>query len=306
MNRGAGIRLVGIALLLITMLWPASASAQTAWRVGLQVGHWRSQELPDELARLRTSTGAYAAGVREVDVNLRVATLAAEYLRGAGVTVDLLPATVPPSYRADAFVAIHADGSPSTRASGWKAAAHWLEWEASTALIDALRAEYGPASGLRWDGDRVTSNMRGYYAFSSRRFEHTVAADTPAVILEMGYLTNPGDRRLMIDGADRLARGVANSVLRFLRSAPAEGWAPPPPLPDLRATVTVASANLRAGPGTGFRILRTVQRDRSFLIAEERGQWLRVFSYRGDQPARWIHRGMVRLERLSDEPPRDS
>lgn len=297
---------LGLALLLATLAWPAPATAQTAWRVGLQVGHWRSHELPDELQSLRGSTGAVADGVREVDVNYHVANRAAAYLREAGVAVDLLPATVPPAYRADAFVAIHADGSPNARATGWKIAAHWREWEASTALIEAFRAEYGPASGLRWDGDRITSNMRGYYAFSSRRFDHTVSMYTPAVILEMGYLTNPHDRRRMTQHADQLARGIANSVLRFLRSTPAGGWPDPPPLPDLRATVTVNRANLRAGPGTEFPIVRTVNRDRMLLIAEERGAWLRVFAYRTTNGARWIRRDMVRLERLSEEPPRDS
>ncbi|HEX6292532.1 MAG TPA: N-acetylmuramoyl-L-alanine amidase [Herpetosiphonaceae bacterium] len=302
----ASISAMCLALVLLTAAWPAPSHAQSSWRVGLQVGHWRANELPDELKNLRTSTGAAAGGLREVDVNLAVANRAAEYLRSAGVTVDLLPATVPPSYRADAFVAIHADGSASSRISGWKAAAHWREWEAATALIEALRAEYGPASGLRWDGDRVTSNMRGYYAFSSRRFDHSVSTYTPAVILEMGYLTNANDRRAMTQGADRLARGVSNSILRFLRSAPAAGWPEPPPLPDLRATVIVATANLRAGPGTSYPIVRSVGRNRILMIEEERGPWLKVFSYRSRNGERWVHRDVVRLQRLSDEPARDS
>lgn len=305
MDGRATQRLVTLALaLLLLMPWPAAA--QRGWRVGLQVGHWRAHELPDELARLRTSTGAVAGNVREVDVNLRITNLAAAYLRAAGVSVDVLPATVPPAYRADAFLSIHADGSPNPQARGWKAATHWREWEASLALVEALKAEYGALTGLPWDGARITSNMRGYYALSSRRFDHSVAMDTPAAILELGYLTNAADRQLMLQQPERLARGIANALLRFLRSQPANGWPDPPPLPELRATVVVARANLRAGPGTSFPIVRTVQRDRVLLIAEERGAWLRVFSFRNTTGARWIHRDMVRLQRLSDEPPRDS
>ncbi len=196
---------VGIMLVVLGLLWPAPAGAQT-WRVGLQAGHWKSNELPDELSRLRGSTGASGGGVREYEVNLDIAQRAAGYLRGYGVAVDVLPATVPVNYQADAFVALHADGSTNTRLSGFKAATQWREWEAGTALVDALRAEYGPASGLAWDGGRITSNMRGYYAFSSGRYDHAIANDTPGVILEMGYLTTPGDRRLMTVDSDRLAK----------------------------------------------------------------------------------------------------
>ena len=302
---GASMRGLVLALIGLGLIWPQSSSAAPAWRVGLQAGHWRSAELPDELASLRNSTGTAAGGYREYQVNLDIANRAAEYLRAAGVTVDVLPATVPPSYLADAFVAIHADGSASTRISGWKAAGHWRDWEASTALVDALKAEYGPASGLSWDGGRISSGMRGYYALSSGRFRHSISTNTPGVILELGYLTNPSDRSLMTQQADRLARGVANGVLRFLQSEPAEGWPAPPPLPDLRATVTADQANLRAGPGVEYPVVRTVNRGRSLMISEQRGDWLKVYSYRNSQRERWIRRDLVSLERTSDEPPQD-
>ncbi len=57
------------------------------------------------------NTGTAWGSYREVDVNLAVATRAAEILRSKGVDVDLLPGTVPPDYLADAVVAIHADGA---------------------------------------------------------------------------------------------------------------------------------------------------------------------------------------------------
>ena len=297
--------LIGVVLLVLGLLWPHDAAAQT-WRVGLQVGHWRSNELPDELSRLRGSTGAHAGGIAEYQVNLGVAERAAGYLRGAGVAVDILPATVPVNYRADAFVALHADGSASPRASGFKVATHWREWEAGTALVAALRAEYGAASGLAWDGGRITSGMRGYYAFSSGRFDHTVANTTPGVILEMGYLTNPSERRLMTQQADRLGRGVANGVLRFLRSQPEGGWPAPPALPEFRAFVTVATARIRSGPGTSFPVVRTVGRNRIMTVDEIRGDWLKLTSFRSSQGQRWIHRGSVRLDRINDDPPEDS
>jgi N-acetylmuramoyl-L-alanine amidase len=171
-------------------------------------------------------------------------------------------------------------------------------------LLDALKAEYGPASGLRWDGDHISSGMRGYYGLSSRRFNHAISAYTPGVILELAYLTNARDRQLLTQQSDRLARGVAAGILRFLRSKPTTGWPAPPPMPELRATVTASTANIRSGPGTNYPVVRVVRRNRILQIAEQRGDWLKVFSYR-NQNERWIHRDLVLLERITDEPPQD-
>jgi len=298
----------GLALLLALVVWlvPADIAAAPAWRVGLQVGHWKASELPDELASLRGSTGAYAAGVQEYEVNLDVAQRAAGYLRGQGVAVDVLPATLPQSYLADAFVTIHADGNRSTQLSGFKIAGHWREWEASKALEHALRSWYGPASGLRWDGDHISSNMRGYYGLSAGRYRHAISTYTPGVILEMGYLTNPGDRRLMIEQADRLARAIADGILMFLRSEPENGWPAPPPLPDLRATVVADRANLRAGPGIEYPITRSVNKGRMLMIERIQGDWLKVYSYRRTNTSeRWVRRDLVTLERISQQPPQD-
>src|SRR5690242_6743701 len=80
-------------------------------RVGLQAGHWKNAQLPASQARLRSSIGTAAAGRTEVALNLDLANRTASLLRAQGIVVDILPATVPTGYRADAFVAIHADGN---------------------------------------------------------------------------------------------------------------------------------------------------------------------------------------------------
>lgn len=298
-----------LMLLVVSLLWAVPAQARTQpelLRVGLQVGHWRSNELPDELRQLRGSTGAAAAGLQEYQVNLEMAQRTAGFLRGAGIAVDILPATVPVNYYADAFVALHADGNANTRLSGFKAAANWREWEASMALVAALRTDYTAASGLAWDGDHISMNMRGYYAMSSGRYQHTISNYTPAVILEVGYLTSPYDRALMTQQTDRLARGVANGIVRFLQSKPSEGWPAPPPLPAFRGIVIAQTANVRSGPGTNYPVVRVVNRNRMLLVDEVRGDWLKLSRWRASQGERWIRRDTVRLERISDEPPQDS
>ncbi len=293
------LRFFALLIALLSLL-PTPAHAATR-RVGLQVGHWQSAALPDELARLRGSTGSSGGGYREPDVARVIAERAAVYLQQAGVTVDILPATVPVGYQADAFVALHTDGSASASTSGFKIATHWSEWEAGVALVDQLRAAYGPATGLRWDAEHISSGMRGYYAFASGRFDHAIAPTTPGAILELGYLTSPSDRRLLIQQPDRLAQAVAQGLLRFLAARPAAGWPAPPALPEFRATITATIANIRSGPGAQYSVVRTIPQGRVLMIAEVRGDWLRLLSRREGSP-RWLHRSTVALTRLGDEP----
>ena len=185
-------------------------------RVGLQAGHWRLEEVPRELGRLEH--GASGGGKAEWEVNLDLARRAAELLRAAGVDVDILPAAVPVGYRAHAFVSIHADGDQTGSPRGYKLARSTISAtpEADDGLVRAVYAEYGEATGLPRDDDRISRRMTGYYAFNSRRYCHAVAPGVPAVILETGYLTSATDRQLLLGRPDAAARGIARGLLRYL------------------------------------------------------------------------------------------
>ena len=82
-----------------------AAEPLEAYRVGVQIGHYKNNELPPQLSRLVGSTGTYSGGRSEVDLNADVALRLAALLRDQGVLVDVLAATVPTAYTADAFVA---------------------------------------------------------------------------------------------------------------------------------------------------------------------------------------------------------
>jgi N-acetylmuramoyl-L-alanine amidase len=189
-------------------------------RVGLQAGHWRNDEVPPELGRLQG--GASGGGKDEWEVNLDVARRAATLLQAAGVQVDVLPATVPPRYRANAFIALHADGDPAGQARGFKVARPGFSSlpDVDDRLVDVFNRVYGAATELPRDDEHISLRMRYYYAFNSRRFCHAVAPGVPQAIVEMGYLTSPVDRRWLIGDPARLARGVADSVQAFLTTLP--------------------------------------------------------------------------------------
>ena len=224
------------------------------WRVGIQAGHWKISELPDEQHRLRDGTGAQWGKLTEGAVNLEIATRVAKQLQESGVTVDLLPATVPVGYDADAFIAIHADDGGGTSSSGWKIASPWRSSVASRALRDAIALSYGRTSGLAEDRYGISYNMRGYYGFSWMRFEHAIAPTTPAAIIETGFLTSATDRALIVDDPERAARGISMGVLAFLGQLAQLPLAALVPIGYPPMEVAVGSAALRYFPDSAERV----------------------------------------------------
>lgn len=190
-------------------------------KIGIQAGHWMIDQLPAPLASLRTQTGGSGGGVREVDYVLDVARRVQAILQAQGYQVDLLPATVPPDYTADAFVAIHADASTAGSPSGYKLARSRFSPIPVTddALLNAVSDVYGPATGFHWD-DNITRNMSGYYAFNSRRRVYAVSKGTPAIIIETGYLTNANDRNYLVAHKDVVANSIAQGVINFINARP--------------------------------------------------------------------------------------
>ncbi|GEM_PF-1219357 len=185
-------------------------------RVGLQAGHWRTEEAPPELGRLQQGTSG--GGKAEWQVTLDLAQRARALLEQAGVQVDLLPATVPPRYQAHAFLAIHVDGDPTGQTRGFKIARPGFSSipAVDDQFVAALEAAYSAATGLPRDDAHISRRMLYYYAFNSRRYCHAVAPGVPQAIIETGFLTNAADRDVLLGNPDAVARGIADGVLTFL------------------------------------------------------------------------------------------
>ncbi|HEX9986852.1 MAG TPA: N-acetylmuramoyl-L-alanine amidase [Chloroflexia bacterium] len=198
----------------------AALAPARPYRVALQVGHYKNNELPPSLSSLSGHTGAYGGGRSELELNLDVANRSARLLRAQGVIVDILPATVPTGYTADAFVALHADGNSSPAARGFKISTRWRSKIAvqDYMLVDMLTDSYRAATALPEDSN-VTRNMRGYYAYSPWRPDYRVSNFTPSAIVEMGFVTSAADRAVMFNETGKLASGVVSGILAFLKSA---------------------------------------------------------------------------------------
>lgn len=182
------------------------------------IGHWKANEFPEELARLRQNTGTSGGCKWEWEVNLDIANNTAELLRNQGIDVDILPATVPPSYWADVFISIHADGSLDKSATGFKVSPPRRDQTGKASeLAEKIQLHHQESTKLTVDPN-ITRNMTGYYAFSHRRYKHAVHPMTTSVILETGFLTNPNDRKIIVDASHVASQGIAVALIAHLES----------------------------------------------------------------------------------------
>lgn len=260
-------------------------------RIGLQVGHWRIEEHPDEQANLRRFSGAYYRGYDEWELNIIIARQTMERLEAAGVAVDLLPATVPPGYLADGFVSIHVDGATGAQATtrrGWKIATPFRASAASDALAEAISAAYPRITGLTEDPLGPSYDMRAYYAFAYYRYHYSIAPETPAVILEAGFMTHPADRELLFGRPDLIAEGITQGVLRYLVAYDPSDAAARTPVG--RGLLRPARENvpLYMRPDPGSAVERTLVRDERLAPMAETGGWVLVFIHGGNWDLGWV------------------
>lgn len=176
-------------------------------RLGILVGHWGKDDgwiCPD--------------GVKEVDINLRIGTLAQQELAREGYTVDLLQENDPRliQYQALALVSVHTDSCDflGDSASGFKVASALasLQPEKAAVLSACMIDRYANVTSLSYKYNEVTTDMSSYHPFDE------VNSITPIVILEAGYLNL--DRQILTEKPDLLAFGIASGVLCYVRGEP--------------------------------------------------------------------------------------
>ena len=155
-------------------------------------------------------------GFYEKSVNLAVARKVSYLLKQRGLKVVMTRdadtfleleerAAIGNRCRADLFVSIHSDSSPSSSTRGYTL------YVARSASRSSRRA----ASAISKSMARTGLSSRGV-----QRADFRVLVQTrgPAVLVELGYLSNAGEARLLRDGAfqNRLARALASGISDFL------------------------------------------------------------------------------------------
>ena len=104
---------------------------------------------------------------------------------------------------ADYFISIHANASNIVGASGAEAYVY-SEGSPAYALSEDILLRLSEATGL---ADRGVFPRPTLYVLRRTAM--------PALLLEVGFITNPGDAELMADNPALIARGIYNGILTY-------------------------------------------------------------------------------------------
>ena len=168
------------------------------------------------------NAGAEGNGLREQDLVYTIGQRLADRLRANGnyevrlsrptrdtqlgtSTSTSLSARVNEANRwgADYFISLHTNAATSPSASGSEAyvyARGTRAFDFATDILDSLTE----ITGLR---DRGVKPRPGLYVLRKTRM--------PATLLELGFITNPGDAALMRDDPDLFAEGIYRGILEY-------------------------------------------------------------------------------------------
>lgn len=225
--------LVGLAAILLVL--PAAEAAQSPVVV-LDPGHdlranGDTEPIGPDSTTLKIKDGGgtrgVVSGLTEAELNLRVALLLRPLLERAGVRVvmtrtknagmsmgNIARARIANRAGARLFLRIHADGSTDASARG----THTLYPTLRRGWTDDVYAKSKRAARI------VQSELVRSLGFPDRglneRSDFTGFnwSDVPVILVEMGFMTNPTDDRLLGTTAyqRRAALGVCRGTLRFL------------------------------------------------------------------------------------------
>ena len=211
-----GIFRGGLSERLAALLTPQAeepAAVHTAappLRIGIVSGHWGH----DSGAVCRDAQGQVV--LTEMEVNLKIATLAQKMLLDEGFQVDLLQEFDERlnGYRAVALLSIHNDSCEyiNNDATGFKVAAakDTRDFNRTARLTACLVDRYARETGLPFHAGSITPDMTDYHAFGE------IDTHTPAAIIETGFMYL--DHDLLVNHPDIVAKGIVQGILCFVRN----------------------------------------------------------------------------------------
>lgn len=169
------------------------------------------------------NTGAEAGGYFEQDITYRVGIILGEYLRAnpdfevrlSRPTPDTILGTSNSSsltarvrdantWGADLFVSIHTNASVNPSANGTECLVYSFDSTEAVRAAENILEQVTLITGLR---DRGLVERPGLYVL--RR------TTMPAVVVEMGFITNSADRTLMVNSPNLFALGIYRGILNY-------------------------------------------------------------------------------------------
>ena len=177
-------------------------------RIGIIAGHWGVDS--------GHLCGPELNNLREVDVNLRVATMVRDNLTANGYQVDLLQEfdSALNDYVGLALLAIHTNTCEYVNdlATGFKVAnVGKVAYPAEALKLDQCMIDrYAKRTELAYLGNTASSDSENFYNYS------TLNDYTTAALIEIGYLNL--DYRQLTENTEQVARGITEGLLCYLRS----------------------------------------------------------------------------------------
>ena len=168
------------------------------------------------------NAGAEGNGLREQDITYRVGVLLAELLRRGG-NYDVRLSRNSPSevigtsntsslrartdeanaWGADYFISIHTNASDNSNATGVEVYAYSASG-AGYSLAEDIVDNLAESTGLQNRGVKLRPSL-----YVLRK------TNMPAVLAEIGFITNPRDAALMSGSPELFARGIYNGIVEF-------------------------------------------------------------------------------------------
>ena len=108
------------------------------------------------------------------------------------------------AWGADLFLSLHTNASLNERATGSEALIYSRSSSVALGVAEDILTELNLVTGLR---NRGVVERPGLYVL--RR------TNMPAVLVEMGFITNPYDAELMAYSPDLFARGIYRGVMKY-------------------------------------------------------------------------------------------
>ena len=169
------------------------------------------------------NTGAEGNGYYEQDITFDIGTRLANYLRSnsnfdvrvSRPTSDTLLGTSNSSslvarvrdansWGADVFISLHTNASENPQANGAEVLIYSLSSSVARELGEDILEEMTLSTGVR---NRGLKERPGLYVLRRTQM--------PAVLVEMGFITNPRDAELMVNSPDLFARGIYRGILKY-------------------------------------------------------------------------------------------
>lgn len=177
------------------------------------------------------NAGAEGSGYREQDLVYNIGVILSEILQDVGFETRLsrnspteqignsnltsLQQRVGEAnaWGADYFISLHTNASANPAAGGSEALVYRNGTTASR-LATSILEQLNLSTGLR---NRGVSVRPGLYVLRKTRM--------PAVLLELGFITNPAEARLMAESPRLFAGGIANGLIDFIADSDGEVFA---------------------------------------------------------------------------------